>query len=434
MALVEGCKHSVEVTVPVEAIEEETTKIAGSFQKRARIPGFRPGKAPASMIRKHFESDIRQQVLESLVPKYFDTQVKQENLKVVGQPTIVDVHFHAGEPLRFKAEFEVFPDFDIKNYHGLTVPYKEPEVSDADVDERIDHIRNDKATFVNEEPRPLADGDFAVISLESISGAAEPVKTDETSLEVGGKDTIEGFTDNLRGMSPGEDKDFDVTYPEEYGQSKLAGRTIRFHCVVKGVRRKELPELNDEFAQDLGDYRTVDELREAVRKGIFAQRQQEAQREAKDKLVEIMVDENEFPVPEAFVDRQIRNRVEQSLRGLAEQGIDPKTLKLDWEKLKESQRDRAVREVKASLLLGRVSEREDIGATKAEVDREVELLARQRREPVVALRPKLEEDGTVGRIASHIQTEKTLQFLFDHAEKVAEAEKPVEAEESAPAN
>ncbi|MCU1259525.1 MAG: trigger factor, partial [Bryobacterales bacterium] len=378
MALVEGCKHFVEVTVPVEAIEEETTKIAGGFQKRARIPGFRPGKAPASMIRKHFESDIRQQVLEALVPKYFDTQVKQDNLKVVGQPTIVDVHFHAGEPLRFKAEFEVFPDFDIKNYHGLTVPYKEPEVSDADVDERIDQIRNDKATFVNEEPRPLADGDFAVISLESIGGADEPVKTDETSLEVGGKDTIEGFTDNLRGMSPGEEKDFDVIYPEEYGQPKLAGKTIRFHCVVKGVRRKELPELNDEFAQDLGDYRTVDELREAVRKGIFAQRQQEAQREAKDKLVETMVDENEFPVPEAFVDRQIRNRVEQSLRGLAEQGVDPKTLKLDWEKVKEGQRDRAVREVKASLLLGKVSEREDIGATKAEVDREVELLARQR--------------------------------------------------------
>ncbi|MCU1259882.1 MAG: trigger factor, partial [Bryobacterales bacterium] len=250
----------------------------------------------------------------------------------------------------------------------------------------------------------------------------------------GGKDTIEGFTENLRGMSPGEEKDFDVTYPEEYGQSKLAGRTIRFHCMVKGVRRKELPELNDEFAQDLGDYRTVDELREAVRKGIFAQRQQEAQRDAKDKLVETMVDENEFPVPEAFVDRQIRNRVEQSLRGLAEQGIDPKTLKLDWEKVKEGQRDRAVREVKASLLLGKVSEREDIGATKAEVDREVELLARQRREPVLALRPKLEEDGTVGRIASHIQTEKTLQFLFDHAEKVAEAEKPVEAEQPAPAN
>jgi trigger factor len=425
LALVEGCKHSVEVTVPIEAIDHETAKVVTNIQKRARIPGFRPGKAPATMIRKHFEGDIRQQVLEAVVPKFFDAQVKQENLHLVGQPTIMDVHFHAGEPLRFKAEFEVFPEIEIAEYRGLTVPYKDPEVSDADTEERIAQIRNDKATFVNEEPRPLADGDHAVISLESLAGTDEPVKSDETTLEIGAKDTIDGFTENLRGMSPDEEKDFDVTYPDDYGQPKFAGKTIRFHCVLKGVRRKEMPELNDEFAQDLGDYRTVDELREAVRKGIFAQRQNDAQREAKDKLVDAMVDRNEFPVPEAFVERQIRNRLEQSLRSLAEQGIDPKSLKLDWEKVKEAQRDRAVREVRASLLLGKVSEREGIAATKDEVDREVELLARQRREPVPVLRPKLQEDGTLDRIASHIQTEKTLQFLFDHAEKVVPEDQPV---------
>lgn len=426
MALLEGCKHSLEVTVPVEAIEQETAKVVTGIQKRARIPGFRPGKAPATMIRKHFEGDIRQQVLEAVVPKFFDAQVKQENLNLVGQPTIMDVHFHTGEPLRFKAEFEVFPEIEIQNYRGLTVPYKEPDVSEGDVDERIEQIRNDKATFVNEEPRPLADGDHAVIALESISGTDEPVKSPETTLEIGGKDTIEGFTENLRGMSPDEEKDFDVAYPGEYGQSKLAGKTVRFHCVVKGVRRKELPELNDEFAQDLGDYRTLAELREAVRKGIFSQRQQDLQRTAKDKLVDSMVDANEFPIPEVFIERQIRNRLEQSLRGLQEQGIDPKTLNLDWEKIKEGQRDRAVREVKASLLLGKVSETEGIAATKEEVDREVDQLSRQRREPLMALRPKLEKDGTLDRIASHIQTEKTLQFLFDNAEKTEPEENAVE--------
>lgn len=431
MALVEGCKHSVEVTVPVADIDQETAKVVTSIQKRARIPGFRPGKAPAAMIRKHFEGDIRQQVLEAVVPKFFDAQVKEENLQLVGQPTIKDVHFHAGEPLRFKAEFEVFPEIDIKDYRGIVVPYREPEVSDADVDGRIDQIRNDKATFVNEEPRALADGDHAVVSLESIAGADEPVKTSEITLEIGAKDTIEGFTENLRGMSPGEEKDFDVVYPENYGQPKLAGKTIRFHCVVKGVRRKELPELNDEFAQDLGDYRALDELRAAVRKGIFAQRQQDAQREAKDKLIDAMVDQNEFPIPDVFVERQIRNRLEHTLRGLAEQGIDPKSLNLDWEKIKDEQRESAIRAVKASLLIGKVSVKEGIAATKDEVDREVERLARQRREPVLALRPKLEADGTVDSIASHIQTEKTLQFLFDHAEKTEPADTPVEPEAAA---
>ena len=363
MSLVEGCKHALEITIPVEVIGEETKNIVVSFQKRARIPGFRPGKAPASLVQKSFERDIRQQVLESLIPKYFDQEVEREKLKLAGQPNIVDVHFHPGEPLRFKAEFEVFPEVELRQYRGLSVPYKDPEVSEEDVTERVEQIRNDKATFVNEDPRPLADGDFAVISLHSLEGTEEPVHTDEISLEIGGKDTLEAFSTNLRGMSPGEEKDFDVTYPEEYGQSKLAGKTVRFHAVVIGVRRKELPGLTDEFAQDLGDYRTVDELRAAVQKGIFAQRQMEAQREAKDKLVDVLVDQHDFPVPELFVDRQIRNRVEQSLRSLAAEGVDPKSLQLDWEKMKSSQRDRALREVKASLLLGRVAEQENIQFT-----------------------------------------------------------------------
>ena len=188
---------------------------------------------------------------------------------------------------------------------------------------------------------------------------------------------------------------------------------------MKGIRKKELPELNDEFAQDLGDYRNVEELREAVRKALFAQRQHEAQQEAKNQIMDRLVDRHEFPVPAAYIDRQIRNRVEQTLRTMASEAIDPRSLQLDWEKVKESQRDKAVREVKASMLLSKIAEREAIGVTRDEVDREVERLARQQREPVAALHLRFEKDGTLGRIASHIQTEKTLNFLFEHARKTA---------------
>ena len=288
------------------------------------------------------------------------------------------------------------PDIELQDYKDLTVPYHDPEITDDDVDKRIEELRQQKAEFVNDDPRPVEDGDFAVLSLESLGGVdGPPVKQDEMTLEVGGGDTLEGFTDNLRGMQPGEEKEFDVIYPEDYGQAKLAGKTVRFRAQVKGIRRKELPELNDEFAQDLGDYRTLDELREAVRKSLFAQRQFEAQQEAKNKLVEKLVDMHEFPVPETFVDRQIQNRVEQRVRTLAEQGLDPKSLNLDWNKVKESQRDKALREVKASLLLSRISEREAINATRDEVDKEVERIARQQREPFAAVRLRLEKDGTL---------------------------------------
>jgi trigger factor len=420
LALIEGCRHALEIAVPVSDVESETNRVTADVQKRAKLPGFRPGKAPSSIIRKQFASDIRQQVIESLIPKYLQKQIEAENLNVVGRPDITDLHFHEGEPLTFKAEFEVVPTVELGEYKDVEVPYQDPEVADADVDKRMDEIRDSKAQYINVDPRPIENGDHAVVALESIGGIdGEAVKQDEMVLEIGGGDTLEAFTQNLLGATPGDEKEFDVAYPEDYGAARMAGKTVRFHATVKGIRRKELPELNDEFAQDLGDYRNIDEVRDAVRKSLFAQRQHEAQTAAKNQIVDKLVDAHEFPVPETFVDRQIQNRVEQSLRAMAAQGMDPSQLKLDWQKVKEAQRDKALREVKASMLLSRISEREAIGATREEVDREVERIARQNREPVAAVHMRFEKDGTLGRIASHIQTEKTLNFLFEHARKTA---------------
>lgn len=422
MALVEGCKHSLELAVPVADVQSETERAVEDVRKRAKLPGFRPGKVPPSLIRKQFAGDIRQRVLETLIPKFLQKEFEAENLNVVGTPDITDVHFHEGEPLKFKAEFEVVPSIELGDYKDVEVPYHDPEVSEEDVAKRIEEIREQKAQYINVDPRPLQDGDHAVVALQSTSGVeGDPVKQDEMVLEIGGADTFEAFTENLRGLSPGDEKDFEVTYPEDYGAAKLAGKKVGFHATVKGVRRKELPELNDEFAQDLGDFRTVDELREQVRKNIFTQRQFESQQAAKDKIVDKLVDAHEFPVPEVFVERQIKNRVEQSLRTMVAQGLDPRQLKLDWEKVKEAQREKATREVKASMLLQKISEREAIHATRDEVDKEVARHAQQNREPVAAVQMKYEKDGTLGRIASHIQTEKTLNFLFEHARKTAEA-------------
>ena len=260
-----------------------------------------------------------------------------------------------------------------------------------------------------------------MVSLESIAGVeGEPVKTEEMVLELGAPDTFEAFTTNLVGVTPGEEREFEVTYPEDYQSQRLAGKTVKFHAVLKGLRKKELPELDDEFAQEVGDYRTVDELRDAVKKALFAQRQGEAQQEAKNLLIDKLVDAHEFPVPEVYVERQIKNRVEQMLHGMVERGIDPRQLKLDWDKMKGSQREKSIREVKASMLLSKVSERESIYATKDDVDKEVERIARQQRKPVAAVHMEFEKDGTLGRIANHIQTDKTLNFLFEQARKTGE--------------
>jgi trigger factor len=418
MPLIEGCKHSLEITVPLEDVKAETDKVVQNIQKKASLPGFRPGKAPATLIRTRFSHEIRQEVLDHLLPKAFRAKAEEDQLKVVGTPDVTDVHFHDNEPLKFKAEFEVAPEFEIKEYRNLPVEYSEPQVTDEQINERVEQIRNQKAEFVNEDPRPLADGDHAVVSLESIEGVeGEPIKTDEMVLHLGDPDTMPEFTEGLRGLSPGEEKEIEVKYPEDYGQQRIAGKTVRFRVNVKAVRRKELPELNDEFARDLGVFKTLDEVRETVRKSIHSEQEYAAQQEAKNKLIDEMVNQHDFPVPEAFVDRQIEMQVEQQLRNLAGRGIDPRQLKLDWNKIKEAQRDKAIRDVKGSLLLEKVADTESIHATNDEVDREVQRIAKAEREPVAALRMRFEKDGTLGRIASRIRTDKTLSFLFENARK-----------------
>lgn len=417
--LVEGCKHSLDLTIPVEDIEKETELAVVEIQKKAKIPGFRPGKVPLSIVKTRFESEVRQEVLDKLLPRFFRAALQQENLQVVGQPNIADIHFHKGEPLKFKVEFEVAPEVPLNDYRGVTITYSEPEVSDADVAERLEKVREQKAEYVNEEPRALADGDHAVIALESISGVAEKVSQDELMLKLGDEATMPVFTENLRGASPGEAKEFEVTYPDDYEPKNLAGKTVLFKATVKAVRRKELPEVNDEFAKDLGDFQTLAELSEAIRKNILAERENRAKEDAKHQLIDKLVEAHDFPVPSAYVDRQIEINVQNQLRAFAAQGIDPRNIKLDWEKVRESQKDRATKDVKASLLIDKVAERESIAATQEEVDREVQRMARQEREAAAVTRAKLEKDGAIGRIAGHIRTEKTLNFLFEHARKEA---------------
>lgn len=419
MALVEGCKHALEISIPVAEVEQEMERAVTAIQAKVKLPGFRPGKAPASLVKTRFAGDVRQEVLEKLVPRFFLAAAEQDHLQVVGRPSYSDVHFHPGEPIRFKAEFEVAPSFELGEYTGLKVTYAEPVVTEEDIEARLNEVREKKAEYVNEDPRPIADGDYAVISLESVSGVDEKVQQDELMLKIGDPATMPAFTENLRGVSPEESREFDVTYPTDYDRATLAGRTVRFKATVKAVRRKELPEANDDFAKDLGDYQTLDEVKDAIRKSILAERENHAREETKHQIIEKLVDEHPFPVPDSYVDRQIEIGLENQLRQLAGQGIDPRSLKLDWQKIREAQKDRATRDVRASLILDKIADRESIIATQDEVDREVQRIARQQREAVALVRPKLQKDGTLNRIAGQIRTEKTLAMLFDKARKEA---------------
>ncbi len=420
MALLEGCKHEIELVVPVEEIDKETALVVEDIRKKAALPGFRPGKVPASLIRTKFASEVRQDVLERIIPKAFRKYADGEKLEVVGTPSVVDMHYHAGEPLKFKAQFEVAPAFDLRDdYRGLTVPYREPVVTDEEVAARLQGLREQKAEYINEDPRPATGTDHVLIALRSLSALeGGELNENEVALELGHADTMAAFTDNITGMEPGDVKEFEISYPDDYGAERLAGKTVNFSCTLKTIRRKELPELNDEFAQDLGDFKSLDELRDAAKKSIYAERDMTARQEAHTALLDGLVDLYDFPIPQAYVDQQVESLIESRLRSLAEQGVDPRKLNIDWSKVKESQMPRAAKDVRASLLLEKVADREAIHATQEEVDGEVQRIARQEREAVASVRRRLEQDGTIGRIAGHIRTQKVLNFLFEQANKV----------------
>jgi trigger factor len=419
LPLVNGCKHELEITIPPEAVEQETERVITKIRGRARIPGFRLGKAPASMVRLRFADEIRKEVMDALIPRHLFQQIEAEGLRPVGTPGVSDVVFEPGAPLRFKADFEVLPEFDLQEYRGIEVEYNESDVTEEEIAEALERIREKHAVYRNLDPRPLADGDVAVVKMESIatpSGVA-PIQQDELNVELGGKETLPVFTENLRGLSPGDQKEIEVTYPEDYGERRLAGQTVQFRVEVRGLRSKELPELNDELAKDEGDFRDLAELRERIRTGLEEEKREEAHRRAKGKLVEKLVEMHDFPVPEQLVDRQIRSNLERSLRSLAEQGVDPTKLHLDWNKIQEAEQPRSQREIKAGLILDKIAAEEHIRATQEDVDRQVQIYARQTSQPAAAARAKLAEQGALDRIASQIRNEKTLQFLFEQARK-----------------
>lgn len=426
MASEDITRGELQISIPWNDVESEQKSILKSFRKQVSIPGFRPGKAPESVIRARYAEDVQRELLEHLVPKFFWKEAEAQDFRVVGAPNIEDVKFEDGEPLEFLAKFEIIPDFELKEYKRLQAPYKEPEVTDEQIDTELDQLRERHSTFRNLDPRPIKDGDIAVVSLKSDEIDGVPtVDQSETTLAIGSEETLEDFTKALTGKSPGDKVDFEVTYPEDFGNEKLAGKTVSFHAEVSGIREKELPELDDDFAADVGDFRTLDELKDRIKEEMYSHQHRHAVEKSHESLLDTLIDLHDFPVPDRMVEDQMRTRVERTARSLAQQGINLEEMQLDWKQIAEEQRPRAIRDVKAGLLLERISEAEAIEVEDEEIDAQVERFAQERKTSMAVARKELADNGALDNIRTNLINEKTLTLLFDEAEKVDPPEEEV---------
>jgi trigger factor len=420
-------KREIQVEIPVADVNRQTDSLIQKYQKVARIPGFRRGHVPASIIRQRFSEEIKTDMVEALIPRYFRQEAERLGIHPVSQPRVTDLHLHDGEPLRFKAAFEVLPEIKLEGYKELRADKPEIAVSEEDVEHALADLRERHASFNPAEGRSLADGDFAQVSLdghpkpgesesEAKSGEGQPVHMDEVLVEIAGKDTMPEFTEHLRGTTPGDDRTFDVNYPKDTQDKRLAGKTFTYTVKVQSIKQKSLPELNDEFAKQLGEFQTVDDVRKAIREQIESERKHQAQHEAKEKLVGELIQRNDFEVPDSLIEQQIDIRLERGLRALAAQGLTAEQMKkMDLTRLRVGQREQAIHDVKAALLLERVAEEENVQVSDEELNQELESLARQSKQTSEAVRARLTRDGGLDRIRTRIRNEKTLDFLYDQS-------------------
>ncbi len=417
----QSCERELAIEIPADVVQQETDATVKEFLKHARLPGFRRGKVPASVIKSRFADDIRSEVVDKLVPRYFRQEVEKQGLLVVSQPKVTDLHLHEGEPLRFKATFEVLPPIEISGYKEVRAEKPEITVTDDEVEGTLKQLQEQHASYSAVEGRPIQDGDFAQVSFQSRAkegdAAQPPVSLDDIMVQVGGENTVKEFTENLRGANVGDEKTFDVTYGDDFQDERLRGKTMTYTVQVKAIKKKDVPELNDEFVKELGgDFKDLADLRQKIRENMEAEKKHHAEHEAKDKLVDELVRRNEFPVPEALVERQIDLRLERGLRALASQGMKAEDMKkMDFARLRAGQRESALKEVKASLILDRIADAEKIEVSEEEIEKEIDALAEQTKQTPDAIRARLTRDGALDRIRDRIRSEKTLEFLYSRS-------------------
>jgi trigger factor len=413
------CVREVKIEAPVEDVDKAFARVVREYKKYAKIPGFRAGKVPESVVRRRFAEQIKKDVVESLLPERFQAAIAAAGVVPVSQPQLTGLTLEEGKALDGAAVFEVVPAFSLDGYQDVTVPKPTVEATDEEFQQELKQLRESRATVEPiEEDRPLVDGDWAQISYNGEVQAAEgetapPLAGQDALVEIGGAETLAAFTEALRGSKVGQELKVEVTYPADYTENNLAGKTVAYTVEVKAIKKRNLPELNDEFATELGDYENLAALETRIREHLLATKQRQSEQETREALFAALNEKFPFPIPESLVQQQVDARLDRGLRALASQGMNPDMMrKLDFTRLRAAQRDSAIGEVKTSLLLDRIADAEGVSVSDEELDQEIYMASLQSREPVETLRARLTADGGLARIREQLRREKTASLLY----------------------
>jgi trigger factor len=412
-------KKSVAVEIPSDVVDAQIERVARSYSRQARIPGFRQGKVPPTLIKKRFKEQILHDVAHDLIPRAIDEALRERGLEPVDTPDVQDVSLDEGQALTFKATFETLPPIDPGPLESISLRRPAVTLEDTAVESTIAQLQNRAARFEPVEGRAVADGDTVTLDVdrEEPHGDHKHSHThQDVVVEMGGKANPPGFDDQIRGLEVGAEKSFTIHYPADYAVTEMANTDVHYKVKVKDLRKRVLPALDDEFAKDVGDFATLAALRERITTDLQKEAEGEADRQLRGDLLKELSARVTVDIPDALVERELDRRTEEFARRLMDQNIDPRKANIDWDGFRDSQRDASRDSVKSALVLDEIARREQIEVTDADLDKDVADYAERSGLTPAAVRARLEKDGALSRLSAGLRREKAIDFVLSKAQ------------------
>ena len=413
-------RKTLAIEIPTDVVDAEINRIARGYTKQARIPGFRPGKVPYTLVKQRFREQILHDVMHGLIPRAVEEALQERGIEPVDTPNIKDVALEEGRPLTFTAAIETVPSFDPGDLSAITLRRPPVQVTEDAVDDMLQRLRERAGKLEPVEGRPVAEGDAVVLYLDRTGPDGQVDHHDDVTVQLGAPGNPPGFDANLVGMSDGEARTFTIHFPESYPASDLANTDQAYAVTLKGVRRRVLPELDDEFAKDVGEFESLAALRERVRADLQEEAADTARRQVRSELFKQLSQRITFDLPTSLVEREVDRRLEEFARQLTTQNVDPRQAGIDWAQFREAQREPARDAVASALALDEIARREQITVADEDVDKEIERFATRAERTPAALRAQLEKEGGISRLYAGLRREKAVDLALSRAKMVGE--------------
>jgi trigger factor len=417
-------RKSVAVEIPSDIVDAQIDRVARSYSRQARIPGFRQGKVPPTLIKKRFREQILHDVAHDLIPRAIDNVLRERGLEPVDTPDVKDVDIDEGKALTFTATFETLPPIDPGPLDTISLRRPAVTLEDDALAQTLEQLRGRAARYEPVEGRGVEDGDTVTLDVERKPTAAgeNPEHHHDVVVEIGGKANPPGFDDHLKGLDAGAEKSFTIHYPDDYTVKEMAGTSVDYTVKAKDIRRRVLPALDDEFAKDVGDFQTLDALRERVLADLKSEAEAEADRRLRSDLLKQLAGRVTVEVPESLVERELDRRTEEFARRLIDQRIDPRRANIDWDQFRDSQREAGRESVKSALVLDEIARRENVTVGDEEVEKDVARFAERSGRTPAAVRAALEKEGGLSRLAAGLRREKTMDLILSRANVTRDSE------------